>query len=111
MELLIKQFSPTSHHLISLFGPNILLNTVLSNTLSPCLSLKVRDYVSHSYRTTGKIIVVYLMNFMFLDCRREDERSWTTKLNVILYLPLFLYSLKSISIVNVTHTILKKKQL
>jgi hypothetical protein len=31
----------------SLFGPNILLNTLVSNTLSLCSSLKVRDQVSH----------------------------------------------------------------
>jgi hypothetical protein len=36
----------------SLFDPNIVLNT-----LSLYSSLNVRDQVSHSYRTTGKIIV------------------------------------------------------
>jgi hypothetical protein len=30
----------------SLFGPNILLNTLFSNTLSLCYSLNVRDEVS-----------------------------------------------------------------
>jgi hypothetical protein len=34
----------------SLFGPNILLNTLFSNTLSLCSSLNVRDQVSHPYR-------------------------------------------------------------
>jgi hypothetical protein len=33
----------------SLFGPNILLNTLFSNTLSLCASLNVRDQVSHPY--------------------------------------------------------------
>jgi hypothetical protein len=42
----------------SLFGPNILLSTLFSNTLSLCSSLNVRDQVSHPYRTTRKIIVV-----------------------------------------------------
>jgi polysaccharide pyruvyl transferase WcaK-like protein len=37
------------------FGPNILLNTLFSNTLSLCSSLNVRDHVSQPYRTTGKI--------------------------------------------------------
>jgi hypothetical protein len=41
----------------SLFDPNILLNTLFSNTLSLCSSLNVRDQVSHPYRTTDKIIV------------------------------------------------------
>jgi hypothetical protein len=34
----------------SLFGPNILLSTLFSNTLSLCSSLNVRDQVSHPYR-------------------------------------------------------------
>jgi hypothetical protein len=33
--------------LSSLFGPNILLSTLFSNTLSLCSSLNVRDQVSH----------------------------------------------------------------
>jgi hypothetical protein len=41
----------------SLLGPNILSNTLFSNTLSLCYSLKVRDQVSHSYSTTSKITV------------------------------------------------------
>ena len=41
----------------SLLGPNILLNTQFSNTLSLHSSLNVSDQVSHPYKTTGKIIV------------------------------------------------------
>jgi hypothetical protein len=40
------------------FGPNILLNTLFSNTLSLCSSLNVRDLVSHPYTITGKIIIL-----------------------------------------------------
>ena len=36
----------------SLLGPNILLNTLFSNTLSLCSSLNVSDQVSHPYKTT-----------------------------------------------------------
>jgi hypothetical protein len=39
----------------SLFGPKILLSTLFSNTLSLCSSLNVRDQVSQTYRTTGKL--------------------------------------------------------
>jgi len=37
----------------SLVGPNILLNTLFSNTLSLRSSLNVSDQVSHPYKTTG----------------------------------------------------------
>ena len=49
------QFPVTS----SLLGPNVLLNTLFSNTRSLRSSLNVSDRVSHPY-TTGEIIVVYL---------------------------------------------------
>jgi hypothetical protein len=51
----------------SLFGQNILLNTLFSNTLSLCSSLNIRDQVLHPYRTTGKIIVLYILIFMLFD--------------------------------------------
>jgi hypothetical protein len=44
----------------SLVGPNILLNTLFSNTLSLCSSLNVRNQVSHPYNTTGRIMVCKL---------------------------------------------------
>jgi hypothetical protein len=53
MQLLHPPITP------SLFGPNILLNTLFSNILGLCSSLNVRDHVSHTYRTTDKIIVLY----------------------------------------------------
>ena len=41
----------------SLLGPNILLNTIFSNTISFLYSLAVSEQASHPYKTTGKIIV------------------------------------------------------
>jgi hypothetical protein len=58
MKLLIMRFSQT-------FGSNILLSTVFSNTLSLYSSVNVRDQVSHLYRTTGKITVLYILIFKF----------------------------------------------
>ena len=49
----------------SLLGPNILLNTMFSNTLSFLSSRNVNDQVSHPYKTTGKIIVQYVSIFKF----------------------------------------------
>ena len=42
----------------SLLGPNILLSTMFSNTLSFLSSRNVNDQVSHPYKTTSKIIVL-----------------------------------------------------
>jgi hypothetical protein len=36
----------------------------------------VRDQVSHPYRTTGKIIVLCTLIFMFFHSRREDKSFW-----------------------------------
>ena len=44
----------------SLLGPNILLNTKFSNTLSFLSFRRANDQVSHPYKTTGKIIVLYI---------------------------------------------------
>jgi hypothetical protein len=60
-----------------LFCPNILLSTLFSNTLSLCSALNVIDQVSHPYRTTGKIVILYIHIFTFFDSRREYGRFWT----------------------------------
>jgi hypothetical protein len=47
----------------SLLGLNMLLRTLFSNTLSLCSSLNVRDQVSQPYKTTGRIMVLYILTF------------------------------------------------
>jgi hypothetical protein len=68
MKLLIMHFSSISRHFISF------RSTLFSNTLSLCSSLNSGDQVLRPYRTTGKIIVLYVLIFMSLDRTREDKR-------------------------------------
>ena len=77
------------HFLItsSLLGPNILLNTLFSNTLSLHSSLNDSDQFSHPYKTTGKIIVLCILIFKFLiatwktkDSAPNDSRHSLTKI-------------------------------
>ena len=78
-----KSFSSSLCNLIhstvtsSLLGPNILLNTMFSNTLSFLSSRNVNDQVTHPYKTTGKITVLYILIFKFLDSNLEDKRFCT----------------------------------
>jgi hypothetical protein len=61
----------------SYFGLNILLSTLLSNTLSLCSFLNARDQISHPYISTGKIIVLYIPIVTFSDNRCKDRRFCT----------------------------------
>ena len=56
-----KSFKSSLYNLLhspvtsSLLGPNIVLNTMFSNTLSFLSSRNVNDQISHPYKTTGQI--------------------------------------------------------
>jgi hypothetical protein len=55
-------------------GPDIHLSALVSDSLSLCSSRDVKDQVSHPYKSKGKITVVCVLTFMFVDSRREDKR-------------------------------------
>ena len=61
----------------SYLGSNILLSTLFSNTFGLFSSFSLNDQVSHSYKTTWKIIVLYIWIFVFLDSNLEDKRFCT----------------------------------
>jgi hypothetical protein len=50
-----------------LWGPNILLSTLFSNTFGLSSSLNISDQVLHPYKTTGKIKDLYIFILVFLD--------------------------------------------
>ena len=57
-----KSFSSSlSTFTSSLLGTYIFLNTIFSNILTFLSSLYCSDHVSHPYKTTGKIIVLYIL--------------------------------------------------
>ena len=73
---LISSLCNLLHSPVTLFslGPNILLRTLFSNTLSLCYSLNMSNQVSHPYQTRGKTIVLYILIFKFLNSELEDKR-------------------------------------
>ena len=62
----------------SLLSPNILRNTLFLNTLSLRSSLNMSDPVSHPYKTTDKIIFLYItiLNFWIVKCETKFCAEW-----------------------------------
>jgi hypothetical protein len=73
MKLFIVQLPPFSCYFIP-FWSNVLLRIVFSNTLNLCSSLNARNQISHPYKTTGRIMILYILTFTFVNSRQEDRR-------------------------------------
>jgi hypothetical protein len=67
------QFSQTSCHLIPLRSKYSPQQPVLKQSKSMFLPLMSKDQVSYPYRTTGKITLLYILGFSFLNIRRKDR--------------------------------------
>jgi len=61
----VSLFSFLQPHVTSSFlGPNIHPNTLFSNAINLCSSLKISDELSHPYNRTGEIIILYILYFI-----------------------------------------------
>jgi hypothetical protein len=58
-------------------GPNIFLSVLFLKIVNHCSSLNVSDQVSHPYKTTGKITVLCIVIFTFVDSKLENKRFCT----------------------------------
>jgi hypothetical protein len=74
MKLLIVKFLPFSCYFIPLRSKYAPQNP---ESLSLCFSLNVRDQDSHPYKTSGRIIVFYILTFILPESRREDKILWS----------------------------------
>jgi len=61
----------------SFLSPNILFSTLFSKILNIRSSPNVSDQVSHPYKTTSRIIFLYILIFKILDSKLEEKRFCT----------------------------------
>jgi hypothetical protein len=73
MKFLIVYF--LKPHIFShLFRPSDLLRTIFSHAISLCASLNVRDQVPRPYKTTDKIIILYILIVYVFRQQEENVR-------------------------------------
>jgi hypothetical protein len=57
----------------SIFGLNNLISTLFLYALGPCFSLNARDQISYQYRTTDKIIALYILIYNISTADKKTE--------------------------------------
>jgi hypothetical protein len=72
-KLLSVQLSPFSCYVMRLRSKYSSQNAVSQTHSAHAVPLMLRDQVSHPYKTTGRIMIFYVLTFTFLDSRREDK--------------------------------------
>jgi hypothetical protein len=72
VKLLFTKSSPFSCYLVPL-GQNISLSAIFSNTFSLCSFLDARGKISLQFKISGKITVVHVKIFIFLDSKRTQR--------------------------------------
>jgi hypothetical protein len=70
------QFSPPSCHSIHLWSKYSPQHPICKHPQFLFLSYCQRPCFT-PIRTTGKLIILYILTFTFFDNRREDRRFWT----------------------------------
>jgi hypothetical protein len=75
-KLLITQFSSTFYHFFPLQSRYCPQHSILKHPQS-MFSHNVTDYISRPYKTKCKIIVLYILIFMFLGIIRKYQTFWS----------------------------------
>jgi hypothetical protein len=77
----------------------ILLRALFLNIVKTCSSLSVRDEFSRPYKTTGKIMVLYILVSRLFDRWQEDERFWTERYQSFLESNVFLIFFVNVNLI------------
>jgi hypothetical protein len=69
----------------SLLGPNFPLSILSSNIFSLCSSLNVRDRAGHSYKTTVKIKILFILILHFFEQMQDWYKNYINKVPLIFW--------------------------
>ena len=75
MKLLIVQFSPVSCY-FPLLAPYLPQHPILTHTPLTCVPPSMWETKFHTLKTMGKVVVMCILIFIFLDSKWEDKIFW-----------------------------------